>query len=120
MIFFNNPMVVAAALGTGLFLNPAGNAGIGAYRLAITPAALQGRIQSTTQFLALSSLPLAPVLAGALLGTLGGETAIAVLGALTAAVALIPTLSTHVRSVPRPEVWRTTVPAADEVATAAA
>jgi Major Facilitator Superfamily len=120
MIFFNNPAVVAAALGTGLFLNPAGNAGIGAYRLAITPAALQGRIQSTTQFLALSSLPLAPVLAGALLGSLGGGTAIAVLGALTAAVALIPTLSTSVRSVPRPAVWRTTTPAADERATAAA
>jgi hypothetical protein len=43
MIFFNNPVVVAGALGTGLLPNPAGNAGIGAYRLAITPDGLQGR-----------------------------------------------------------------------------
>jgi hypothetical protein len=109
MVFFNNPVVVAAALGTGLFLNPAGNAGIGAYRLAITPAALQGRIQSTTQFLSMSSMPLAPLVAGALLSSLGGATAVAVFGVLTAAVAMIPTLSAQVRSVPRPEVWRTTV-----------
>ena len=37
MVFFNNPAVVAAALGLGLFLNPAGNAGIQSYRLAVTP-----------------------------------------------------------------------------------
>jgi MFS family permease len=114
MIFFNNPLVVAAALGTGLFLNPAGNAGIGAYRLAITPKELQGRIQSTTQFLALSSMPLAPMVAGALLGWLGGAAAVAALGVLTAGVAMIPTLSRSVRSVPRPQVWRTTT-APDEV-----
>jgi MFS family permease len=106
MVFWNNPAVVAAALGPGLFLNPAGNAGIGAYRIAVTPAELQGRIQSTMQFVAMSTMPLSPMLAGALLTGLGGGTAIAVLGGLTALVALIPTLSSSVRSVPRPAVWR--------------
>ena len=105
MVFFNNPAVVAAALGVGLFLNPAGNAGIGAYRMAITPPELQGRTLATMQFVAMSSMPLSPLLAGWLLGWYGGAVAIAVLGALTAAVALIPTLSASVRSVPRPEVW---------------
>jgi MFS family permease len=106
MALFNNPAVVALALGVGLFLNPAGNAGIGAYRLAITPVELQGRTMSTMQFVAMVAMPLAPVLAGALLGWLGGARAIAVLGVLTACVALIPTLSTTIRSVPRPAVWR--------------
>ena len=40
MAIWNHPAVVAAALGLGLFLNPAGNAGIGAYRIAVTPAEL--------------------------------------------------------------------------------
>ena len=57
------------------------------------------------QFVSMSTLPLSPVLAGVLLATLGGGAAIAVLGAVTAAVALIPTLSYAVRSVPRPVDW---------------
>ena len=105
MALVNNPAVVAAALGIGLFLNPAGNAGIGAYRIAVTPDELQGRIQSTSQFLSMSVLPLSPLLAGLLLGWLGGGQAVAVLGLLTALVALIPTLSRTMRTLPRPAVW---------------
>jgi MFS family permease len=107
MVIWNNPAVVAAALGLGLFLNPAGNAGIGSYRIAVTPAEMQGRIQSTMQFASMSAMPLSPVLAGALLSGLGGGPAVAVLGGLTALVALIPTLSRSVRAVPRPAGWVT-------------
>jgi MFS family permease len=106
MIFWNTPLVVAAAISAGIFLNPAGNAGIGAYRMALTPPDLQGRVQSTTQFVAMSVMPLAPVLAGGLLAWLGGPSAVAVLGVLTALVALVPTLSRSVRAVPRPVVWQ--------------
>jgi MFS family permease len=106
MIFWNTPLVVAAAISVGIFLNPAGNAGIGAYRMSLTPPDLQGRVQSTIQFVAMSIMPLAPVLAGGLLAWLGGATAVAVLGALTAFVALIPTLSRSVREVPRAAVWQ--------------
>jgi MFS family permease len=105
LALWNQPAVVAAALGLGLLLNPAGNAGIGSYRIAVTPDHLQGRLQSTMQFVSMSAMPLSPVLAGALLHALGGAGAIAALGALIAAVALIPTLSRSVRSVPRPESW---------------
>ena len=105
LAMWNQPLVVAAALGLGLFLNPAGNAGIGSYRIAVTPDALQGRIQSTMQFVSMSAMPLSPVLAGALLSGLGGGPAMAVLGVLTALVALIPTLSRSVRAVPRPADW---------------
>jgi MFS family permease len=105
MALWNQPLVVAAALGVGMLLNPAGNAGIGSYRIAVTPPELLGRVQSTTQFVVMSAMPLAPVLAGLLLATIGGGAAVAVLGLLTAGVALIPTLSTSVRSVPRPAEW---------------
>lgn len=106
MIFWNTPLVVAAAISAGIFLNPAGNAGIGAYRMALTPADLQGRVQSAIQFVAMSAMPLAPLLAGGLLAWLGGPAAVAVLGVLTALAALIPTLSRSVRAVPRPAVWQ--------------
>lgn len=110
IVLWNQPLVVAAALATGLFLNPAGNAGIGAYRMALTPADLQGRVQASNQFASMSAMPLAPLLAGALLTGIGGAPALLVLGALTAAAALIPTLSTSVRSVPRPAVWQPPTP----------
>jgi MFS family permease len=118
LMMWNHPLVVAASLSAGLFLNPTGNAGMGAYRMALTPADLQGRVQSATQFVAMSIMPLAPVLAGALLAGLGGRAAIGVLGALTAGVALIPTLSRSVRAVPRPAVWQAELRADDLVAAA--
>lgn len=105
LALWNHPAVVAAALAVGLFLNPAGNAGVGSYRIAVTPDELQGRIQSTMQFVAMSSMPLSPVLAGVLLTWLGGGGAVAVLGLLTALVALVPTLSRSVRDLPRPAAW---------------
>ena len=117
LALWNQPAVVAAALAVGMLLNPAGNAGIGSYRVAVTPPELLGRVQATTQFVAMSAMPLAPLLAGALLSGLGGPAAILALGAVTACVALVPTLSRSVRSVPRPAEWTdrvvepTTVPA---------
>ena len=106
MALWNHPLVLACALVPVLLLNPAGNAGMGAYRIAVTPPALIGRTQSFSQFVGMSSLPLAPVLAGGLLAGLGGPGAIVALGVATGLVALIPTLSRTIRAVPRPAVWR--------------
>lgn len=105
MMVWNDPLVVAAALAAGMFLNPAGNAGIGSYRVAMTPDDLQGRVQSASQLVSMSAMPLAPLLGGLLLAGLGGSAAIGVLAVLTAGVALIPTLARSVRSVPRPVAW---------------
>jgi Major Facilitator Superfamily len=107
LIIWNNPVVVMLSLSTGIFLNPAGNAGISSYRMSITPPELLGRVQATGQFLSWSTLPLAPVLGGALLAALGGPTAMGVLTVLCILDALIPTLSRSVRSVPRPAQWPT-------------
>lgn len=106
LVFWNNPLVVAVSLSAGLFFNPVGNAGMGAYRMALTPPDLQGRVQSTMQFVSMAVMPLFPLLSGFLLSWLGGGTAIAALGVLVALTALIPTLSRSVREVPRPVVWQ--------------
>lgn len=105
LALWNHPLAMALAASAGLFLNPAGNAGVGSYRLAITPPELVGRMQSTMQFAAMATMPLAPALAGGLLAVLSGRDAVLALTALTAVVALIPTLSRSVRSVPRPVAW---------------
>ncbi|WGL52233.1 MFS transporter [Nocardioides sp. BP30] len=107
MAFWSGPGVVAAGLGAILLLNPAGNAGAGSYRMAITPAPLVGRVQAAMQFTSLVPMPLAPVLAGGLLGWLGGRGAILALAVLSGLIALIPSLSRSVRSVPRPGSWLT-------------
>jgi MFS family permease len=116
MIFWNHPAVVAAALSAGVFLNPAGNAGIQSYRLSITPPDLLGRVQSALQFVSMSALPLAPVVAGLALSLWGGEVAIAAITGLCALVALVPTSSRAVRSVPRPAEWTTSAQVAQDPA----
>lgn len=105
LALWNHPWAMALAASFGLFLNPAGNAGVGSYRLAITPPELVGRMQSTMQFASMVTMPLAPALAGGLLAVLDGRDAVLALTGLTALVALIPTLSRSVRSVPRPAEW---------------
>jgi predicted MFS family arabinose efflux permease len=110
MALWNHPAVVAAALGVGMLLNPAGNTGMSSYRLTVTPPELVGRVQAAMQFVGFAALPLSPLLAGALFSTIGGPATIAVLGSCCGCVALIPTLSRSVRSVPRPADW----PTADE------
>jgi hypothetical protein len=111
LALWNRPEVMAAALGVGLLLNPAGNAGSNAYRVAITPLELQGRVNSTMQFASWSTMPLAPVVGGLLLTLLGGSGAVAALGCATALSALLVTMSRSVRSIPRPAEWQVAEPA---------
>ena len=77
----------------------------------MTPDHLVGRVQSATQFVAMASLPLAPLLAGVLLSLLGGSQALLVAGVLCGLVAIIPTMAGPIRSVPKPAQWPTWAPA---------
>ncbi len=100
-----HPYVVAASLFALLLMNPAGNAGISSYRFAKTPDELQGRVSSASQFCSMLLMPLSPVLGGGLLEHAGAQTTVVVLVAASALLALVPTLSRSIRSVPRPAVW---------------
>jgi predicted MFS family arabinose efflux permease len=105
LVFWNNPAVVMLALSVGLFFNPAGNAGISSYKMSITPPELVGRVQSVGMLTSWSTMPLAPVVGGALLAAFGGSVTMVVLIGVAVAVAFIPTLSATVRAVPRPAEW---------------
>jgi MFS family permease len=106
LIWWSTPWAACTAVFLLLLLNPAGNAGIGAYRVAHTPDELQGRVGSAMQFTSMSVMPLAPLMGAWLLTWLGGDRAVLVLVVLTLLVALAATLSRSIRSVPRPAQWR--------------
>ena len=105
LALWNHPLSLALAGSLGMFLNPTGNAGVAAYRMATTPPELIGRVQAAMQFVSMTTLPLAPAVAGLLLAALGGRDAVLVLAVASALTALAPTLSRSVRSVPRPGAW---------------
>jgi MFS family permease len=105
LAFWAHPAVAAAALFTVLLLLPASNAGIAAYRIAVTPASLQGRVDASSTFLSMAVMPLAPLLGGLALEHLGGRGATVVLLVALLGTALVVTLSREVRSVPLPRLW---------------
>ncbi|WP_457189623.1 MFS transporter [Nocardioides sp. P5_E3] len=108
------PLTVSSSVWTAcasifflLLLSPVANAGISSYRMAVTPAHLQGRVGSTSQFASMSVMPLAPLLGGYLLEHQGGTTAITALVVASALLAVLLTSSRSIRSVPRPSEWAT-------------
>lgn len=105
MIWWLTPPVAVAGTFLLMLLTPAGSAGIGAYRVSITPDHLQGRVAATSQFAAMGVMPLSPVLGGLLLARYGAQTAVVALVVATLALALLPTLSRSIRSVRRPRDW---------------
>lgn len=106
LIWFSQPWVVAGCMFLVMLFNPIGNAGISAYRMAITPDEMQGRTSSASRFLVMALMPLSPLAGGWLLEHHGGHTAMAVLVCATVLLALLLTSARSVRSVPRPDRWQ--------------
>ncbi|HST49335.1 MFS transporter [Jatrophihabitans sp.] len=107
--------VIGALLAFGIFLLPAANSGISAYLVTVTPDRLQGRVNSAGGFIAGGVVPLAPVLAGVLIGWAGGRVATLV-GAACVALSLVPLLSSSaIRGLGRPGSWSATELPAEEL-----
>lgn len=101
----DNVVVIGALLAGGFLLMPVNNSGIAAYLAAVTPDRLQGRVYSATGFVANAIEPAAPVLAGVLVGSIGGRAA-TIVGAVLAAASLAPLLASGaVRNLGRPDEW---------------
>ncbi|MDQ3899559.1 MAG: MFS transporter [Actinomycetota bacterium] len=99
-------VVIGALLSGGFLLMPANNSGIFAYLAAVTPDRLQGRVYSATGFVANALEPAAPVLAGVLVGSIGGRAA-SIAGAVLTAASLVPLLTSGaVRNLGRPDDWK--------------
>jgi hypothetical protein len=105
MAWTTDVRLIGALLALGTFLLPANNAGIGAYLSFVTPDYMQGRMNSAADFVSSGLTPLAPVVAGALLATIGGTTG-TLAGAALVAVSLVPLLlEPSVRRLGRPSEW---------------
>lgn len=105
MAFTDNVVLIGLLLALALIGNPAGNAAVSSYLVAVTPDRLQGRVNSALGFTAMSFMPLGPVVGGFLLALFGGQTAMLVTAAIMA-VALVALLaSAEVRGLPTPDKW---------------
>ena len=103
--FTDNPLVVGGLFALALFLNPASNASIGAYRVAMTPDHLQGRASAAMQFSVTLFTPLTGVAGGAALAAFGGRDAILAAAALILLSVVPLVTSEEVRSLPTPDRW---------------
>jgi hypothetical protein len=98
--------IIGALLAVGIFLLPTNNSGISAYLVTIVPDRLQGRVNAAGGFVAEGVMPLAPALAGLLVGRVGGETA-TIVGAVLLTASAVPLLaSSEIRGLGRPDTWK--------------
>ncbi|MCW2800490.1 MAG: hypothetical protein JWQ70_1962 [Aeromicrobium sp.] len=105
----SNVVIIGALLAVGFFLLPANNSGISAYMVSVVPDRLQGRVHSAGGFIANGVIPIAPVLAGVLIGVAGGRTA-TLIGAAFVALSLLPLVSSSaIRGLGRPDSWAASV-----------
>lgn len=77
------------------------NAGMGAYRVHITPDAVQGRTSSAASFLSLAMMPLASAGAGLALEHLGATWALLLFAAALSLGGFACVLSRPIRSIPK-------------------
>jgi hypothetical protein len=70
------------------------------YRTAVTPDHLVGRVSSVARNIALLAMPLGPLAAGFLLGSVSERVTVVVFASIALAVALWSTLSPSIREAP--------------------
>jgi MFS family permease len=105
MAWTQNVVIIGSLLAGGMLLLPANNAGISAYLSAATPDRLQGRMNSAAGFISNAASPLAPAVAGLLVGSVGGRAA-TLAGAALVLLSTAPLLASPViRSLGRPDSW---------------
>ena len=92
--------VLAAGLLPQAIVLPITDSVVIGRRIAMTPDRLLGRVEAVRTTLARTAQPLGPLVAGLLLGMVSGRATVAVLGVLTAALAVCGTASRALRSPP--------------------
>lgn len=113
MAWTHNVVVIGSLLACGVVLLPANVAGLSAYMAAATPSHLQGRMNAAAGFINNAASPIAPIVAGVLVGSAGGEAA-TLSGAALVVLSAAPLLASPlIRALGRPESWAS-VPVGEE------
>ncbi|HWM05290.1 MAG TPA: MFS transporter, partial [Actinophytocola sp.] len=103
LVWMPDPLSLGAAAGATAVIGPLFNVVVGAYRYALVPDRLQARTQSAARLIAWGTIPLAPLVAGVLLQSVGSTGALLALAGLMFAVAAAATAARTVRRAPRVE-----------------
>ncbi|MDN3360176.1 MFS transporter [Actinomadura sp. DC4] len=91
----SHALVLGALIALSGLLVPALNVVFGSTLMRMTPDELQGRVQNTVSFMAMSVAPAGPMLAGALLGGGGAAAAFVTFGLFLCAIAVFNTARRH-------------------------
>lgn len=92
-------------LGLGTVAAPAINAGVLGYLLHVTPREVLGRVSSAVELLSAGAVPLAPVVAGLGLATVGLTVTLLVSAGCCVLALVLVVSSREVRRLPRPAGW---------------
>ena len=109
----SNPVVTGVLITVSALVIPTSNVVIGSAEISLTPTDMQGRVQTSSSFLAICLEPAGTLTAGLLLSTLQTWQTFAVLGAVLGVLTLacltseaagqLPDLRARTRPVPTPE-----------------
>jgi MFS family permease len=98
-----DPLAIGVLTAAGFVTGPIFNVVVGAYRYALVPERLYGRVASATLLFAWGSIPLGSLFAGYGVAAWGARPMLLVLAAILFAIALAATASRDVRTARRPE-----------------
>jgi MFS family permease len=98
-----SPVAIGVLTAAGFVTGPIFNVVVGAYRYALVPEHLYGRVASASLLFAWGSIPLGALFAGYGIAAWGARTMLLVLAAILLAIALVATASRDVRTARRPE-----------------
>jgi MFS family permease len=98
-----SPLAIGALTAAGFATGPIFNVVVGAYRYALVPEHLYGRVVSASLLFAWGSIPLGALFAGYGIAAWGARPMLLVLAALLFVIALGATASQDVRTARRPE-----------------
>jgi MFS family permease len=98
-----SPLAIGVVTAAGFVTGPIFNVVVGAYRYALVPEHLYGRVASATLLFAWGSIPLGALFAGYGIAAWGAKTMLLVLAAILLVIALAATASRDVRAARRPE-----------------
>jgi MFS family permease len=95
-----SPLVLGVLFAAMLFGAPTLNAAFGSYQGVLVPDHLQGRVESIAGLIAAGVAPLGPLLAGLLLGSLGGTKTVFVFWGISLTVVTVAALNKTLRRMP--------------------
>ena len=103
LFLLSSPLAIDVVTAAGFVSGPIFNVVVGAYRYALVPEHLYGRVASASLLFAWGSIPLGALFAGYGLAAWGAKPMLLVLAAILLLVAVAATASRDIRNAPPPE-----------------